>query len=141
MPTLEVTMENLQTAYSFDHHVEGESRRLDAPHLQVDLIHEAEELSRAEALRANGHNAKTLLKYPNLRVVLIAMRMGATLGEHRTRGHLTLQVLSGEVTFKCSGRDVHLGVGQLFALEEPLPHDVEARQDSVFLLTLTWPPR
>ncbi|MGB9242017.1 MAG: hypothetical protein WCC03_01605, partial [Candidatus Acidiferrales bacterium] len=37
-------------------------------------------------------------------------------------------------------RVVDLPVGNLLALDQCVSHDVEASEDSVFLLTLSWPP-
>jgi quercetin dioxygenase-like cupin family protein len=132
-------METLETGYSVQDHVEGESRHLDAPLLRLDLAREAEELRRGEPWQTNGHHAKTLLKYPNLRVVLIAFREGARMGEHRAPGQLTLHVLSGEVQLRLPEQIVDVSAGSLLTLDGALPHDLEARRDSVVLLTLSWP--
>jgi hypothetical protein len=35
---------------------------------------------------------------------------------------------------------VDLPAGHLLALDQCVPHDVEAAEDSAFLLTLSWPP-
>jgi quercetin dioxygenase-like cupin family protein len=134
-------MDVVQPEYSLDRSPEGPPRHLDAPLLEVDLASAANDLRGAEAWRTLGHDAKTLLKYPNLRVVLVAIRAGFRMGEHRARGQFTLQVLEGEVTFLLGSQSVRLGAGQLLALEESRLHDVEAVKDSLVLLTLTWPPR
>jgi hypothetical protein len=34
---------------------------------------------------------------------------------------------------------IDLPAGHMLALERALPHDVEALEDSAFLLTITWP--
>lgn len=132
-------MDPLKTGYSLEHHVEGEPRQLDAPMLRFELSREAEELFHSETWKVEGRVAKTLAKYPNLRVVLLALRSGTRMGEHRAPGQLTLQVLSGEVMLEVREQRVGVGAGQVVTLEEPWPHDVEAIADSVILLTLTWP--
>lgn len=132
-------MEELGTGYSLEQHVEGQPRHLDAPVLRLELARDVDELRRAESWRTRGHNAKTLVKAPNLRVVLIAFRAGASLGEHRAPGPITLQTLSGHLRLKLPGQVVEAPAGSLLALEQTLPHDVEAREDSVLLLTVSWP--
>ncbi|MBN1209367.1 MAG: hypothetical protein JXB05_31235 [Myxococcaceae bacterium] len=95
---------------------------------------------RQEALlRAGGHNAKTLVKYPDLRVVLIVMKQGASLGEHTTRGRLSIQTLEGHVLLKLGERGVDLPTGCLMGLGPGVPHDVEAVEQSAILLTIAWP--
>jgi quercetin dioxygenase-like cupin family protein len=132
-------MEMLETGHSEQQHVEGESRRLDAALQRLDLAREAEELRRGEPWQTNGHNAKTLAKYPNLRVVLLAFRKGARMGEHRVPGQLTLHILSGEVQVRLEEQVVDVSAGSLLTLEGSQLHDLEARADSVVLLTLSWP--
>jgi quercetin dioxygenase-like cupin family protein len=134
-------MEMPETGYSLERHVEGESRHLDAPLLRHDLGAAAEELRRTPAMHSTGHCAKTLAKYRNLRVVLVALQGGARMGEHRAPGQLTLQTLTGQVRLELSERTVVVHAGELVTLEEPWPHDVEAVEDSVVLLTLWWPGR
>lgn len=50
-----------------------------------------------------------LVKEGNLRVVLTVLKKRTKLQEHRTRGPLTLQVLSGSVRFSAAGRALEMG--------------------------------
>jgi len=84
---------------------------------------------------AGKRNAITLSKGP-LRVVLIVLKAGARLDEHRARGPMTLQVLSGSIRFRAGETRLELSTGQLIVLESILPHDVEALADAALLLTL-----
>lgn len=72
----------------------GTERLLAAPLL---LFRFAEEVARlkGEPDWAGGKRAITLTKQGGLRVVLIALRSGATLDEHVAAGALTVQVLEG----------------------------------------------
>jgi quercetin dioxygenase-like cupin family protein len=58
--------------------------------------------------------------------------------EHRTAARISLQTLAGHIRLKLPGRIVDLTAGQLLVLEQCVPHDVEAEEDSAFLLTLSW---
>jgi len=101
------------------------------------------ELSRLheETTWSTGQNARTLIKYDTLRVVLVALKAGKSLEEHRTEGRISVQVLSGHVEIKASGRTFNLRAGGLLALDRNQPHDVRALQESAVLLTIAWPDR
>ncbi len=134
-------MSNIEEGYSLENHIEGTSRHLDAPLLHLDLARAFEGLKQGKTWEANGHNAKTLVKYPDLRVVLIALKRGVALGSHHTIGRLTLQTLEGHVRVKVSTGDADLPQGALLALGPSITHDVEAVNESLVLLTIAWPTR
>ncbi len=132
-------MDRIEEGYSLDQHVEGQSRRLDAPMLRLDLAQELEELRQGAPFRTNGHNAKTLVKHADLRVVLMALKPGANLTQHRTVGRLTLQTLEGRVRVTLESKQIELSKGMLFALGPSISHDLEAVEPSAVLLTIAWP--
>ncbi len=117
-------------------HVEGVSRHLANPVREIDLAGEARELRQDETWQREGHNAKTLVKNESLRIVLIDMHAGARLGEHRTDWRISIQVLTGKVSVHLPGRSYGVASGQLLAVDDSIPHDVEAFEPSTFLLTL-----
>ncbi|NOK10376.1 cupin domain-containing protein [Corallococcus exercitus] len=98
-----------------------------------------EELRQGAPFGTNGHSAKTLVKYTDLRVVLMAFKSGARLGQHRTVGQLSIQVLEGRVRLVLEREQFELSKGGLFALGSSVPHDVEAIEESAVLLTIAWP--
>jgi quercetin dioxygenase-like cupin family protein len=108
--------------------------------LEFDLTRELEQLS-AEPEWRNGQNAKTLVKYDDLRVVLTALKAQARLPEHKTDGRLSIQAVAGHIHVHAQGRTFDLRAGGLVALDRGVPHDVEALEDSAFLLTIAWPAR
>jgi quercetin dioxygenase-like cupin family protein len=132
-------MSQIEEGYSFDQHVEGQSRRLDALMLRLNLPQELEELRQGAPFRTNGHNGKTLVKHPDLRVVLMAFKSGANLRQHRTVGRLTLQMLEGRVRVTLESEQIELSTGMLFALGPSVSHDLEAVEPSAVLLTIAWP--
>lgn len=117
---------------------EHEVGTLTAPLLTLDLNREIEQL-RSEGRWQSGHTAKTLAKYPDLRVVLIVMKAGGRLDQHRTEGRISVQTLEGRIRFTTAARSVELAAGQMLTLEHDIPHDVEGITDSAFLLTIAWP--
>jgi quercetin dioxygenase-like cupin family protein len=114
---------------------------LDKPLLHLDLISELGRLREDESWKQPaGRSSKTLVKHPDLRIVLIAMKANTRMHEHTAAGRISVQTLSGHVRLHLPGQVVELPAGHLLALDECVPHDVEAAEESAFLLTLSWPP-
>jgi quercetin dioxygenase-like cupin family protein len=59
--------------------------------------------------------------------------------EHRVPGPATVQALSGRISLRLPDQTVELSAGQVLAFESDLPHDVEAIEESAFLVTIAWP--
>ena len=95
----------------------------------------------AETTWSTGQNAKTLIKYDDLRVVLIALAADARMQEHKADGRISIHVLSGHVQLRASGRTFSLRSGGLLALDHGVAHDVHALEESALLLTIAWPGR
>jgi quercetin dioxygenase-like cupin family protein len=107
---------------------------------ELDLPAEVSRLQ-AETTWSTGQNARTLIKYDTLRVVLVALQAGRSLPEHRTEGRLTILLISGHLEVKAAGRTFNLHSGGLLALDRNLAHEVLALRESVVLLTIAWPGR
>jgi quercetin dioxygenase-like cupin family protein len=105
---------------------------------QFDLLQEIAGSEREKPWQS-GHNAKTLFKKHDLRIVLISMEPGACLKEHHADGTISIQVLKGRIRLNVAGKSHDLNVGSLFTLAASIRHDVEALADSAFLLTISWP--
>jgi quercetin dioxygenase-like cupin family protein len=116
---------------------EHEVGTLAAPLLMLDLKREIEQL-RSEGRWQSGRTAKTLAKYPDLRVVLIVMKAGGRVQKHRAEGRISVQPLDGRIRFNTAERSVELTVGEMLTLERGISHDVEGIVDSAFLLTIAW---
>lgn len=108
------------------------------PFMEFDLPAEIQRLH-AEATWHTGHNARTLFKYDDFRVVLIAVAAEARIPEHKAEGRIALQVVSGHVQVRASGRTFNLRSGGLLALDRDVVHDVHALEESALLLTIAWP--
>lgn len=88
----------------------------------------------------SGLYAKTLYKSDDFRTVLITMERAAHMKEHHTDGTISVHVLKGSVRMNAQGQAHDLKVAGLFTLAPSIKHDVEALEDSAFLLTISWPP-
>lgn len=108
--------------------------------IEFSLTEEAERL-RQEPAWQHGRNAKTLIKFPDLRVVLTAIRAGQTLTEHRNAGRIYIQPLSGHIRVDALDNAVDLPVGHVVALDREVPHHIVAVQDSTFIVIVAWPGR
>lgn len=114
---------------------------LSGPLLQFDLAAELDQLHRDESWQnPTGRSSKTLVKYPDLRIVLIAMKANTRMHEHTAAGRISVHTLDGHIRLHLPERVVDLPARHLLALDQCVPHDVEAAEDSAFLLTLSWPP-
>jgi quercetin dioxygenase-like cupin family protein len=114
---------------------------LDVPVLSFNLPAEIDHLHKQSAwTESTGPSSTTLVKHADLRVVLVAMRAGTRMPEHRTAARVTLEGLSGRVrVLLARGGVCDLPEGHLLVLDREIVHDVEALEDSAFLLTLAWP--
>ena len=108
------------------------------PFMEFDLQAEMHRLQ-AETTWNTGHNARTLIKYDDLRVVLIALAAKTRMPEHKAEGRIAVHVLSGHIQVRASGRTFNLRAGGLLAIDQGVPHDVEALEESALLLTVAWP--
>ena len=110
------------------------------PLMEFDLPAEIDRL-RAETTWSTGQNARTLVKYADFRLVLTALQAKTRIPEHKTEGRISVHVLSGHIHLRAAGRTYSLRPGSLLALDHGMPHDVEALEESAFLLTIAWPGR
>jgi quercetin dioxygenase-like cupin family protein len=106
--------------------------------LQFDLGAELATLKGEATWRKADRNARTLVEEPTLRVVLVAMKPGARLREHHSSGRVSVHTLAGRIRLRYLEKAVDLPSGHLLTIERGLPHDVEALEESAFLLTIAW---
>lgn len=110
--------------------------RLSRPVIETDLNRHLAEIRAGDAYRDGDHAAETLVKEPGLRLVLIALKDGGRLREHRAHTSITVQVVEGMVRFTVDSRTIELVRGWVLAVDADLPHDLEAVGESAVLLTM-----
>ena len=115
------------------------TRPLNAPLLVLDLPQAQAQIKQEPAWHRSDRNALTLLQADGMRLVLIALHEGAEMKTHTAPGIISVQVLEGHLGFQAEGQTAELKPGKLLALQSNLPHNVVARQESVFLLTIANP--
>ena len=119
---------------------ERAAQHLTGIQLAFDLAAESAQLRVERGYREGDRNANTLVKAEDFRIVLITLHAGARVQEHHEAGPVAIQTLSGHVRLRVGGETTDLPAGHLLALAANTAHDVEALEDSVFLVTLAWPP-
>lgn len=86
-----------------------------------------------------GIFSKTLVKEPDIRLVLAMLEKGARMKDHHADGSVTIQVLSGSIRLSTEPDDAELRGGQIATLLPSVRHEVEATEPSALLITLSWP--
>ena len=90
--------------------------------------------------RESGRSAETLVKYNEFRIVLIRMKPGSYMSHHKAEGPISIQSIQGRIRVHLpEDRTEDLSTGDLLTLDRCLEHDVEALEESAFLLTIAWP--
>ena len=110
----------------------------EGPYLSYDLGQQIEELRR-ESYWQSGRNSKTIVKYPDLRIVLMAIQKNTVIREHHADGRISVQTVEGHIRMHAGGKEFDLPRGHMLVLDRGMRHDVEALEDSAFLLTIAWP--
>jgi quercetin dioxygenase-like cupin family protein len=111
-------------------------RTLAALVLQFDLTAEMEHLRHGQTYEHGGPSGRTLLKEPDLRIVLMTLKAGGRMEEHSASGPSSIHVLEGLVRVRAGEAQGELGPGSLLTMESAVRHEVEAVEDSAFLLTI-----
>ncbi len=102
---------------------------------------EVEKLKEAPSWhRESGRSSETLVKYNEFRIVLVRMKPGSYMSHHKAEGPISIQAIHGKIRVHLpEDRTEDLKPGDLLTLERCLEHDVEALDESAFLLTIAWP--
>jgi quercetin dioxygenase-like cupin family protein len=101
-----------------------------------DIVDITREIRAEAAYDRDGHSARTLVRQADLRVVLLVMKAGSTMKEHRVSETASIYAMAGRARLGLPGRMAELSIGTLLVLEPGLAHDVEALEDSALLLTI-----
>jgi quercetin dioxygenase-like cupin family protein len=108
--------------------------------LQVLIPQEVQSMWKEKAWQTGaGRSARTLVKYPDLRIVLVSMKTGSRFQQHKTSARFAILTLAGHVRIHLPNATVEVPRGELLALDRDVSHDVEAIRQSTFLLILTRP--
>ncbi len=114
--------------------------QLASPLLRFNLSDELLHLRDEDSWRRDtGRSSKTLAKYPDFRIVLVLMKANTRMNEHHADARISIHSLQGRIRIHLPDQKVDLRAGELMALDRAIPHDVEALEESAFLITISWP--
>jgi quercetin dioxygenase-like cupin family protein len=91
-------------------------------------------------VEAGGHAARTLVREPDLRVVVVAMSPDATMSQHQSPGTASVHVLFGRLRVRLPDQVVELSDGELVPIAGGVVHEIVALTESAFVLTLAYDP-
>ena len=94
-----------------------------------------ETVKHRQTIHSNDRQARSLVKDGPLNVLLMMLKAGAGLSERRTRGPITVHVLSAAIRFLTGSQQVTLAAGGMLALDRDVAHSVTALEDSSVVLT------
>jgi quercetin dioxygenase-like cupin family protein len=96
-------------------------------------------ISEPPAYDVNKRATRTVLDFEGIKALLVWMRKGTKWAEHRTQARITVHTLKGGIRLRAQENIFELPENHLLGVQSNVPHDVEALEDSMFLLTLTKP--
>jgi len=67
------------------------------------------------------------------------MKAKTQMTEHRAEGRVSIHHLRGTIRVHLPDQKVNLSAGQLLVLDCGVLHNIEAVEESAFLLTIAWP--
>ncbi len=119
-------------------HRESPEQRLAQSVGIFSVLNELTQLQQEHAWIDGDRNSKTLVKKPDLRIVLMSLKRGARLDEHWAPGSVAIYLLAGRMRVTAAAETVELTPGEIMSVDGGLEHDVEATEDSAFILTIGW---
>lgn len=111
---------------------------LTEPSAQFMLEQEAEDLIHSPQWRT-GIARKVLVQYPDFQITLRRMKAGAHIPNHHNPGRICVQTVTGHIRMRADGMLFDLPKGAILVLDRAVTHDVEALEESAFLLTVALP--
>ncbi len=87
----------------------------------------------------SGIARKVLVRYPDLQVTLRRMKANTRIPEHHNPGRICVQTIFGHIRMHADDSLFDLPQGKMLVLDRAITHDVEAVEESAFLLTVAYP--
>jgi quercetin dioxygenase-like cupin family protein len=82
------------------------------------------------------NRATPLLRDAGIRTLLLHLRAGEEMPEHKVKGPIRVQCLKGSVLFRTATDEADATAGSLLTLPAEVPHSLIARADSLVLVTV-----
>ncbi len=111
-----------------------------APSTELDLQSEITQLHNSPEW-PTGIARKVLARFPDLQMTLRIMKAHARIPEHHNPGRICVQTVEGHIRMHADGQVFDLPKGKMLVLDRAITHDVEALEESAFLLTVAYPEK
>jgi quercetin dioxygenase-like cupin family protein len=109
------------------------------PELKFNLLQELQQLRLKDSWGLEtGRSSKTLAKHPDFRIVLVLMKAATQMNQRRAEGRVSIHQLLGRICVSLPDRKINLSAGELLVLDCGVLHNLEALEESAFLLTISW---
>lgn len=105
---------------------------------ELDLESEIAQLHRSPEW-STGIARKVLVQYPDLQITLRIMKAHTRIPKHHNSGRICVQTVQGHVRLHAESQVFDLPKGKILVLDRAIVHDVEALEESAFLLTVACP--
>jgi len=105
---------------------------------EFDFNREVDELRHSPEWES-GIARKVLVRYPDLQVTLRRMKANTRIPEHHNPGRICVQTILGHIRMRADDKLFDLPQGKMLVLDRAITHDVEAVEESAFLLTVAYP--
>ncbi len=112
------------------------ARGITTPVLSMSVEEEIDRLQSEPEWTSGREDAITLVKYPRMRVVLVALKRGSRMRQRKVEGPLSIYVISGRITIAAEHDEYEVKAKGLFTMRQKYLDEVRAIGDSVFLLTM-----
>ncbi len=106
--------------------------------MEFDFAKELEELRKSPEWES-GIARKVLIRYPDLQVTLRRMEANTRIPHHYNPGRICVQTIFGHIRMRADDNLFDLPQGKMLVLDRAVTHDVEAVEESAFLLTVAYP--
>jgi len=72
-------------------------------------------------------------------MILVTLKSGARWSEHKSAGRISVHTVAGHIRMQVQGTLFDLPTGHMLVLDREIIHDVEAVEDSAFVLSIALP--
>jgi quercetin dioxygenase-like cupin family protein len=111
------------------------SRVIDAPYVYADIDEFVEQVKDEKAWKKSDRNGITIFKTDGMTIVITTLKDGAVIKDNTVNGFFTVQVIEGKIRMDTPEGDIMMKKRQLITFHPGVPHSIEAKKDSVVLLT------
>ena len=102
--------------------------------ITVKLADEIARLKTSAEWESADRHTVSLIKDDALNVLLMVLKKGAHLHEHRTKGPIAVQLVSGSIRFIGGPQQRIISAGEMVGLDRGIPHSLEALEESTLIL-------